>query len=64
RDEAYKILGGIMIKTEKNSLIKELSDKRKVIEIRINALEKQEKLIENKIGKTRADVVSSVNIKR
>jgi prefoldin beta subunit len=59
-EEVYKILGGIMIKSDKNTLIQELDEKRKVLEIRINALEKQEKLIEEKINKARADVASSI----
>lgn len=59
-DEVYKILGGIMIKTDKSILIKELTEKQKVLEMRINALEKQEKIIEDKISKTRTEVVSSI----
>ncbi|MEK6933444.1 MAG: prefoldin subunit [Nanoarchaeota archaeon] len=57
-DEVYKILGGIMIRTNKNVLIQELNEKQRVLNIRISAFEKQEKLIEEKINKIRSEVVS------
>ena len=48
-DEVYKVLGGIMIKANKKTLSEELQERKKIAEVRINALEKQEKLVQNKI---------------
>ncbi len=47
-DEVYKILGGVMIKSNKEELIKELKEKKKLFEIRISSIEKQEGLLSNK----------------
>lgn len=38
---AYKIVGPIMIKKEKENLIKELENKKNLLELRIKAYEKQ-----------------------
>ena len=54
-DEVYKITGQILIKTDKNSLKKELQDKKKIFELRISSIEKQEKAINDKIDKIRAE---------
>ena len=47
-DEVYKMTGSIMIKTDKSTVLEELKNKQKILGMRINALEKQEKLISAK----------------
>lgn len=47
-DSIYKILGPVMIKGDKNSIIKELEEKKKMFEMRLTATDKQEKLLESK----------------
>ncbi len=47
-DSIYKILGQVMIKGDKEKILKELEDKKKLFELRLDALEKQEKLLGNK----------------
>jgi prefoldin beta subunit len=47
-DDVYKMAGSIMLKTEKTTVIKELEEKKKILELRTNAIEKQETLLNNK----------------
>ena len=47
-DTIYKILGQVMIKSEKEKVLKDLEEKKKLFELRLGALEKQEKLLGNK----------------
>lgn len=56
KDEVYKILSGVMMKSDKASLIKDLTEKKKKIEMRIEAISKQEKIIENKAKETREEL--------
>ena len=53
KDDVYKILSGVMIKADKESLLKELEEKKKIFELRINSVEKQEKILEEKTVKLR-----------
>jgi len=41
-DEVFKIIGQLMIKTEKSKMKEELSNKEKIITLRVNSIEKQE----------------------
>ncbi len=50
-DDVYKILGGIMIKSDKGVLSKELEERKKLMQLRISSIEKQERIIEDKIFK-------------
>ena len=47
-DDIYKISSSIMLKTDKDTILKELKEKRKLLDLRIDTIEKQEKLIEKK----------------
>jgi len=42
-DEVFKIIGQLMIKSDKSKMKKELEDKEKILNLRINSIEKQEK---------------------
>ena len=63
KDETYKVLSGIMIKADKNTLIKELEEKKKLSDLRISSIEKQEKLIEDKAMHLKEEVSSLVKKK-
>ena len=63
-DDAYRILSGIMMKADKASLEKELNEKKKLLELRIQAFEKQEKLISEKAKKLRSDFSQAFNKKK
>ena len=54
--EVFKITGGIMIKTKKEDLVKNLEEKKKLLDLRVNSIEKQEKLLEEKASKLREDI--------
>ena len=41
-DDVYKITGQILIKKDPKKLEKELQDKKKILELRLNSIEKQE----------------------
>jgi len=56
KDEVYKIIGEIMVRADQESLTKELTEKKRVLEIRIQALEKQETLTEDKTKKLREEI--------
>ena len=57
-EEVYKIINGLMIKSQKESLSKDLNERKKVLDIRINAIEKQEKSSQQKIDTLRAEINS------
>ncbi len=61
KDEVYKIISGIMIKADKDSLLKELEEKKKLSELKINSIEKQEALIEKKASVLRSEINSVMN---
>jgi len=42
-DDVFKIIGQLMIRKDKNELKKELEDKKKILELRLNSIEKPEK---------------------
>jgi prefoldin beta subunit len=58
--DVYKVFSGIMIKADKEKLSKDLGDKRKLLELRVNSLEKQEKIIESKVEELRKKVSASM----
>src|SRR3989338_5568809 len=47
-DEVYKILGGLMVRSDKASLAAELEEKKKISELRIASIEKQERILDEK----------------
>src|SRR3989344_8696615 len=55
-DEVYKIPSGIMVKTKKLTVIKELEEKKKIIELRISSIEKQELDNSGKIDRLRKEI--------
>lgn len=54
-DEVYKVIGQIMIKTEKSKIKEELLSKIKIFELRMKNLEKQEVSLTERIEKIRDD---------
>lgn len=56
-DEVYKIVGQLMIKSEKEKIKKELQDKEKMLELRMGTFEKQEKSSIEKMEKLRDELM-------
>jgi prefoldin beta subunit len=63
-DEVYKIIGGIMLKSDKGALTKELDEKKKILSLRISSIEKQEKIFEEKAEKLRKEVTETLSKKK
>ena len=60
-DEVFKIIGQLMIKTDKSSITKELEDKKKMLDLRVKTIEKQETSLAEKLEKFRQEILKSVN---
>ena len=58
--DVYKIVGQIMIKSQKNALEKELKDKKGIIQLRIKNIEKQEGLLMEKATKLRDELIKDL----
>lgn len=57
---AYKIVGGIMVSGSRDELMKDMQQKKEVAELRIKAVEKQEKQIREKASALQAEVVKEL----
>lgn len=58
--QSYKIIGNIMVDSSKEDLEDDLGKKKKVIELRITSLEKQEGSIKEKQEKIQKEVLSNI----
>ncbi|VVB83660.1 Prefoldin subunit beta [uncultured archaeon] len=55
-DEVFKIIGQLMIKSEKSKMKEELLDKQKILNLRIASLDKQEKILAEQSEKFREEI--------
>jgi len=55
--EVFKIIGQLMIKTEKNKMKGELENKNKLLELRTKNLEKQESIFTKKLEEIREEII-------
>ena len=58
QEDAYKLIGQLMIKVPKSKIIEELSEKEKLLNLRINNLEKQEKSFSEKLEQLRGKILN------
>ena len=63
KGDVYKIIGGVMIKSNPADLTKELEEKKKVLQLRIQSIEKQESSLEEKANSIRKEVQEQINKK-
>ena len=61
-EEIYKIAGQIMLKAKKSDIISELTDKIKIINLRLKAIENHEKNSTEKAEKLRSEIESKLNL--
>jgi len=61
--ETYKIVGNIMVSSDKEDLKKDLNEKKEMLELRIKTLEKQEKEMKNKASSMQSEVMQGLNPK-
>jgi len=62
-NHAYKIIGNIMVSTEKDSLKKDLEEKKQMLTIRIGSIEKQESKIREKAEELQKQVLTEIENK-
>jgi prefoldin beta subunit len=55
-EDAYKIIGQLMIKTKKDSIVEDLSNKKKIIDLRLQNLEKQEEAYNKKMEELQKEI--------
>ena len=60
KDDVFKIVGQLMIKADKLKLKEELSNKEKILDLRINTIEKQENSLMEELGKLREEVMKTI----
>ncbi len=60
-EEVFKIIGQLMIKTDKSKIKQELSNKEKILNLRTKTIEKQEIPLTEQLDKLREEVIKNVN---
>jgi prefoldin beta subunit len=58
--EAFKIVGNIMVSSNKDDLKKDLEQKKETVELRIKTIEKQEKSLREKAGGMQSEIVKQL----
>ncbi len=58
-EDVFKIIGNLMIKTDKVKTKEELENKKKFIELRIKTLEKQEESLSQRLEKIREEFLKN-----
>jgi prefoldin beta subunit len=59
-DEIFKMIGNIMIKTDKKSTEAELKKKQELLSLRLNSIEKQETDLSKQSEELRAEVMKNI----
>ena len=60
KEDIYKIVGNIMIKSPAPMIIKELKEKKDLISMRLKSIENQEKVLTEKSENLREKVISKI----
>ncbi|MBS3075640.1 prefoldin subunit beta [Candidatus Pacearchaeota archaeon] len=60
KDEVFKIVGSIMIKTDNEKILKELKQKSEHLSIRFKSIEKQESELTKRIEELRDEVMKKI----
>ena len=56
-DEVFKLLGNLLVRHNKTKMLEELEEKKKILELRLNSLEKQEELLSKKLVDLRKEII-------
>jgi prefoldin beta subunit len=59
--ESYKIVGPVMVSVSKSDLEKDLNEKKKILNLRINSIEKQEEETKSRLIKLREEVIKGID---
>lgn len=60
-DEVFKIIGQLMIKSQKSKIKEELFNKKKILELRIKSFDKQEESLNEQLEKIRDEITKSID---
>lgn len=60
KGEVYKVVGQIMIKSKKEDLKKDLTEKKEVSELKMKNFDRQEKTLKEKLTKLRNEVMNEL----
>lgn len=63
-DEVYKIVGGLMVRSNKLSLTADLEEKKKIISLRVSSIEKQEKILDERAEKFKKEINEIISSKK
>lgn len=58
KDDVYKIVGQLMLKSSKDSIVEELSNREKLLKLRLDSLQKQEDKLGNKLHELQEKLMS------
>ena len=64
KDDLFKIIGQIMLKTSKSKILEELENKERILNLRIKSLEKQENTLNEKFSSIRDEIFKSSSPKK
>ncbi|MAG91102.1 prefoldin subunit beta [Candidatus Woesearchaeota archaeon] len=59
-EKAYKIVGSIMVQSDKNELKADLKSKKEMLELRIKTMEKQESQVREKASKLQSEILKKI----
>lgn len=62
--EIYKVSLNIMMKADKPVVLKDLEEKKKILEMKINSIEKQERIFEEKEEKLKKEINAEISKKK
>jgi prefoldin beta subunit len=57
KDEVFKLLGNLLVRHDKSKMLEELNEKKKILELRLSSLEKQEELFSKKLVELRKEIL-------
>jgi prefoldin beta subunit len=60
KDDVYKLIGQVMLKTSKPEIEKELNQKKDILSLRMKSIEKQEAQLKEESEKIRQEVIKKV----
>jgi prefoldin beta subunit len=60
-EKSYKIIGNIMVATDKGTLVKDLNSKKEMLELRIKAIQKQEDKLKEQASKLQKEVMEKLD---
>jgi prefoldin beta subunit len=61
QDSVYKVVGSLMVKADKEKTLKELEEKQKLLSLRNESIDKQEKLFEKRAKELQEELRAQIN---